>query len=72
VPDAPSGRLYLDPWLPEWLDRLEIDRLDVGGECVRIVVTREGTTTSIEEVDAGHLEVVTEPRNGALWGAIED
>jgi len=72
VPDAPSGRLYLDPWLPEWLDRLEIDRLDVGGECVRIVVTREGTTTSIEEVDAGHLEVVTEPRNAALWGAIDD
>jgi hypothetical protein len=64
--------LYLDPWLPEWLDRLEVDRLEVGGDSVRIVVTRDGTTTSIEEIDAGHLDVLAEPHSGALWGAIED
>jgi glycogen debranching enzyme len=70
VPDAPNGRLYLDPWLPEWLDRLQIDRLAVGGDSVRIVVVRNGTETSIEEVEAKHLEVVVEAPEAALWGRI--
>jgi len=39
---------------------------------VRIVVTRDDTSTSIEEIDAGHLDVVAESHNGALWGAIDD
>jgi len=68
VPDAPRGRVYLDPWLPEWLDRLEIDQLAIGGSIVRIVVVRDGSSTTIEEVEAKHLEVVAGPTEAALWG----
>ncbi|HZX56076.1 MAG TPA: hypothetical protein VFE86_15420, partial [Ilumatobacteraceae bacterium] len=70
VPDAPNGRLYLDPWLPDWLDRLEIDQLAIGGTTARIVVVRDGTKTTVEEVDAKHVEVVTEAPEAALWGTI--
>jgi len=70
VPDAPAGRLYLDPWLPDWLDRLEVDRLAIGDDTIRIAVVRDGSTTNVEEIEAKHVEVVIGAPEAPLWGSI--
>jgi len=70
VPDASAGRLYIDPWLPDWLDRLEVDRLEIGGASVRIAVVRDGTTTTVDEIEAKHVEVVVGAPEAPLWGTI--
>jgi len=70
VPDAPHGRCYLNPWLPEWLDRLDVDQLHIGRTKARIVLARNGTgTTTVERVDADGVEVVHGESEAALWGS---
>ena len=70
VPDAPRARCYLNPWLPDWLPRLEIDRVSVGRGEMRIVLARDGEATVIEEIEAGEIDVVVAGTEAALWGAV--
>jgi glycogen debranching enzyme len=72
VPDAPRGRCFVSPWLPQWLDRLELDRLCVGNNVMKIVIARDGDSTTIEDIDAGDLEVVQTTTKGALWGRVDE
>ena len=70
VPDAPRGRCFLNPWLPEWLPRLEIDRLSIGRRTLRVVLRRDGGATEIEEIDGDEIDVVSGGAEAALWGTI--
>jgi glycogen debranching enzyme len=70
VPDAPRGRCFLDPWLPDWLPRLEVDRVNVGGHDLRIVLAREGAITVIEDIEADGIDVVAARTEAALWGGV--
>jgi glycogen debranching enzyme len=70
VPDAPNGRCYLKPRLPEWLPRLEIDRLRIGHHSLRIVLARDGGATVIEDIDTDGIQVVEAGIEAALWGTV--
>jgi glycogen debranching enzyme len=70
VPDAANGRCYLDPRLPDWLPRLEIDGVDVGGHNLRIVLARDGDVTVIDDLDADGVDVVVAKTSAALWGTV--
>jgi glycogen debranching enzyme len=70
LPDAPHTRCYLRPWLPDWLPRLEIDRVRVGGREMRIVLTREVDAAVIEDIDADGIDVVVAGEEAALWGRV--
>ncbi len=58
VPDAPRGRCYLSPWLPDWLPRLELRGIKVGRGTVAVRATRTRGETAIEEVRGDGIEVV--------------
>jgi glycogen debranching enzyme len=58
VPDAPGGRCYLSPWLPEWLPRLEVRGIAVGRGRLDVAVVRRGMETAIEGVRAEGVAVV--------------
>ena len=45
VPDAPRNRLYVDPWLPEWLPDLTLQDLRLGVHKLDIHFWREGGKT---------------------------
>jgi glycogen debranching enzyme len=47
-PDAPAGRLYLDPALPDWLPELTIRDLRVGPSILDIRFWRDGGATRFE------------------------
>ena len=70
VPDAPHARCYLNPWLPDWLPRLEIDRVSLGRGRMRIVLARDGGATVIEDIDADDIDVVVAEPEAALWGTV--
>jgi glycogen debranching enzyme len=44
-PDAPAGRLYVDPALPDWMPALTVRDLKVGGDKFDIRFRREGAKT---------------------------
>ncbi len=68
VPDAPRSRFFLDPWLPEWLPRLEVRDVPIAGQRVALTVVRQGGKAVIERVEAGGLEVVHGTIEAPLWG----
>jgi glycogen debranching enzyme len=70
VPDAPHSRCFLNPWLPEWLPRLEIDRLAIGSSNLRIVLVRDGDSTVVEAIDPDGIDVVEARTEAVLWGAV--
>jgi glycogen debranching enzyme len=70
VPDAPRARCFLDPWLPDWLPRLEIDHVMVGRRNLRIVLARDGPVTVIEDIDADEINVVDGSTQAPLWGTV--
>ncbi|HEX3429594.1 MAG TPA: glycogen debranching N-terminal domain-containing protein [Rhizomicrobium sp.] len=45
VPDAPNGKLYVDPKLPEWLPRLELVDLRIGKQVFHLQFSRRGERT---------------------------
>jgi glycogen debranching enzyme len=69
LPDAPNGRCYVDPWLPEWLPSLEIDGIELGGGTPRVAIRREGATTRIAASRHPSLEIVEQMPAAPLWGA---
>jgi glycogen debranching enzyme len=50
MPDAPRGKLYVDPLLPEWLPDLTVSDLRVGAHAFDIRFWRDGTETKFEVV----------------------
>jgi hypothetical protein len=48
VPDAPRGKLHVDPLLPAWLPDLTVLDLRVGGRCFDIRFWRDGPKTQFE------------------------
>ena len=70
VPDASRTRCYLRPWLPDWLPRLEIDRVSIGGREMRIVLGHDGDGTVIEDIGADGIDVVGAGVEAALWGNV--
>ncbi|MBS0560756.1 MAG: amylo-alpha-1,6-glucosidase [Proteobacteria bacterium] len=47
-PDAPNGRLYIDPQLPAWLPDLEVHDLRLGGHHFSLRFRRNGEGTDYE------------------------
>ena len=66
VPDAPAGRLYLDPWLPEWLPGLTLRTLRLGAAVFDIRFERRGEETGFEVLRGDAGAVVR--RGVAEWG----
>ena len=64
LPDAPNGRCYLSPWLPEWLPSIELV-----AQGLEISVRRVGGETKLERACHQRLEVVEGTPVAALWGA---
>ncbi len=56
-PDAPNERLYVDPWLPEWLPEIELLDLRVGCHVLDVRFVREDGATRVE-VTRGDRAVV--------------
>ena len=51
VPDAPRGRLYIDPSLPAWMSDVTVSNLTVGKQNLSIRFWRDGETTRHEVLD---------------------
>jgi glycogen debranching enzyme len=47
-PDAPNGKLYVDPRLPDWLPELTLSGVRVAGDEVQLRFWREGETSLFE------------------------
>jgi hypothetical protein len=71
VPDAPRGRCFLDPWLPEWLPRLEARSIVVGSGRLDVAIVRRGAETIVESLGAHGVEVVRGTPEAPLWGRPE-
>jgi hypothetical protein len=58
VADAPHGKLYIDPALPDWMPDVTLSELTVGRESFSIRFWREGDATSHEVLagDPGSVE----------------
>ncbi|HEY1427576.1 MAG TPA: glycogen debranching N-terminal domain-containing protein [Caulobacteraceae bacterium] len=56
-PDAPLGRLHIDPVLPTWMQDLELTDLRVGQACLDLRLWREGEATRWE-VTRGPADMV--------------
>lgn len=68
VPDAPRGRLYVSPWLPEWLPRLRMQGIRIGHEKLDITVARHGAETVVEQVKSEQIKVIQQQVEAPLWG----
>ena len=56
-PDAPNDRLYVDPWLPDWLPDISLTDLRVGRHVLDLRFVREGDATGLQ-VTRGDARVV--------------
>ena len=60
--DAPSGKLYVDPSLPNWLTSIRLSELRVGNARIALTFWRDGDETRWEsEVQAGTIAVEQKP-----------
>jgi glycogen debranching enzyme len=57
-PDAPHGRLYVDPTLPAWLPDLELHGLRMGSHSFSIRFWREGEATQFDVLKGDRHAVV--------------
>ena len=60
-PDAPNGRLLIDPTLPDWLPNLVLRDLRVGQDVFDIRLDREGEHTSFTVLRGDPGRVVRQP-----------
>jgi glycogen debranching enzyme len=70
VPDAPRGKLHVDPLLPAWLPDLTVLDLRVGGHCFDIRFWREGPKTEFK-VLRGDPEAIERSSFGANLGQLK-
>lgn len=57
-PDAPEGKLYIDPILPDWLPKLTIKDLRVGTHVFDMRFWRDGEATRFETLKGDPMAVV--------------
>ena len=69
-PDAPAGKLYLDPALPEWMPDLELKNLQVGRFSFDIQFIRRDDGKTTWEVLRGDRRAVSQ-RTIATYGGEE-
>ena len=50
LPDAPRNKLYIDPWLPQWLPDLTMHDLRLGRHKLDIRFWRDGEETAFEVI----------------------
>jgi hypothetical protein len=58
----------VSPWLPDWLPRLEVHGIRIGGGSLDVTVARQAGRTIIEQITAKDVEVVRDPPAAPLWG----
>ena len=51
LPDAPRGKLYIDPWLPTWLTDITVQDLRIGNHKLDIRFWRDGETTAFAVIE---------------------
>jgi glycogen debranching enzyme len=68
VPDAPRGRCYFQPQLPDWLPRLALANLEIGNGKCEIIVRHNGDQTIIEHLKCEGVEAVCRMPKAPLWG----
>lgn len=68
LPDAPHGRCFLGPRLPEWLPALELRGVAIGSGTLDIKLVRRGNRTIIEHIRAKHIAVIQGTAEAPLWG----
>jgi glycogen debranching enzyme len=68
VPDAPRGRCFLAPHLPDWLPSLELRGIAMGPGTLDIRLARRGNGTVIEHINAGNIAVIRGAGEAPLWG----
>jgi glycogen debranching enzyme len=66
TPDAPHGKLHIDPALPDWLPDLTLQNLRIGGRRFDIRFWREGDETKFDVLD-GDREAVERRNFGAQF-----
>ena len=71
-PDAPSGKLYLDPALPDWLPDLLLKDLRLGEKVFDIKFWRDGERTlwRVTRGDAAVVQARPVARGPAFWAPI--
>ncbi len=57
MPDAPHNKLYVDPWLPEWLPDLTIHEIRLGNHKLTIRFWLAAGETRFEVIN-GDLNIV--------------
>ncbi|HEX2111588.1 MAG TPA: glycogen debranching N-terminal domain-containing protein [Gaiellaceae bacterium] len=67
VPDAPRGRCFVAPWLPDWMPSLEVRGIAVGEGTLDIVARRDEEETAVEITSSG-VEVIEDGTAAPLWG----
>jgi glycogen debranching enzyme len=66
VPDAPRGRLYVDPALPDWMPDVTLIDLRLGRETMDLRFWRDGEATKFEVLRGDASSVVLRPITDAL------
>ena len=68
-PDAPTGKLYIDPALPVWLPELTIRDLQVGKNVFDLQFWRDGDATQFETLkgDPGAVDQKSYATAAARW-----
>ncbi|MBA3812497.1 MAG: amylo-alpha-1,6-glucosidase [Caulobacteraceae bacterium] len=61
APDAPAGRLYLDPVLPDWLADLTLIDLKLGARSFDLRFYRDGAATRLEVLKGDPAAVILQP-----------
>ncbi len=71
-PDAPSGKLYLDPALPDWMPDLRLKDLRLGKAKFDLTLRREGDRTlwEVTHGDARMVESRPFARGPQLWAPL--
>jgi len=67
-PDAPNGRLLLDPYLPEWLSEITLRDVPVGEMRFDLRLGREAEETWFEVLKGNPEAVQRAPFTGGLLG----
>jgi glycogen debranching enzyme len=68
LPDAPRGRCYVNPWLPEWVPRLEVEGIEIGAGRLDVAIERTGSSAVIRHARHPSLEIVQGMPEAPLWG----
>lgn len=68
VPDAPANRCFVDPWLPDWLPRLEVGPIEVGTGTFEIVLEANGPAAEVRKLVSRNIDVIERDPAAPLWG----